>query len=92
MADCGSRARHSLDVTDLCGLFASPLTGPIPSLFWRCSSVILGPVAILSTPTDIFPNINIPVIAVAWTYTGLNAEDVETRLTTPYEKVLTDTC
>src|SRR6201996_5554208 len=51
--------------------------------------MILGPAVILSTPTDIFPNINIPVIAVAWTYTGLNAEDVETRLTTPYEKVLT---
>jgi multidrug efflux pump subunit AcrB len=51
--------------------------------------LIVGPVVILSTPTDIFPNINIPVIAVAWTYTGLNAEDVETRLTTPYEKVLT---
>ena len=51
--------------------------------------MIVGPAVILSTPTDIFPNINIPVIAVAWTYTGLNAEDVETRLTTPYEKVLT---
>src|SRR6202789_1253016 len=51
--------------------------------------LIMGPVMILSTPTDIFPNINIPVIAVAWTYTGLNAEDVEARLTTPYEKVLT---
>jgi multidrug efflux pump subunit AcrB len=51
--------------------------------------LIVGPVVILSTPTDIFPNINIPVVAVAWTYTGLNAEDVETRLTTPYEKVLT---
>src|SRR6204780_698078 len=51
--------------------------------------LIIGPVVILSTPTEIFPNINIPVIAVAWTYTGLNAEDVETRFTTPYEKVLT---
>src|ERR1700744_1522831 len=51
--------------------------------------LILGPITILRTPTDIFPNINIPVIAVAWTYTGLNAEDVEARLTTPYEKVLT---
>src|ERR1700739_3188539 len=51
--------------------------------------MIVGPVMILNTPTDIFPNINIPVIAVAWTYTGLNAEDVEARLTTPYEKVLT---
>src|ERR1700735_3137865 len=50
---------------------------------------ILGPVTILNTPTDLFPNIDIPVVAVAWTYTGVNAEDVEARLTTPYEKVLT---
>jgi multidrug efflux pump subunit AcrB len=51
--------------------------------------LIMGTVTILSTPTDIFPNINIPVVAVAWTYTGLNPEDIETRLTTPYEKILT---
>jgi CzcA family heavy metal efflux pump len=51
--------------------------------------LMLGPVVILRTPTDIFPNINIPVISVAWTYSGLNPEDIETRLTTPYEKVLT---
>jgi multidrug efflux pump subunit AcrB len=51
--------------------------------------LILGPVIILRTPTDIFPNIDIPVISVAWTYSGLNPEAVETRLTTPYEKVLT---
>jgi multidrug efflux pump subunit AcrB len=51
--------------------------------------LMLAPATILHTPTDIFPNINIPVISVAWTYTGLNPEDLETRLTTPYEKVLT---
>jgi multidrug efflux pump subunit AcrB len=51
--------------------------------------LLLSPAAIVHTPTDIFPNINIPVISVAWTYTGLNPEDIETRLTTPYEKVLT---
>jgi CzcA family heavy metal efflux pump len=50
---------------------------------------ILAPIVILRTPTDIFPNINIPVISVAWTYTGLNPEELEGRLTTPYEKVLT---
>jgi multidrug efflux pump subunit AcrB len=50
---------------------------------------ILSPLVILRTPTDIFPNIDIPVISVAWTYTGLNPEDIEARLTTPYEKVLT---
>jgi CzcA family heavy metal efflux pump len=51
--------------------------------------LLLSPEVILHTPTDIFPNIDIPVISVAWTYTGLNPEDLETRLTTPYEKVLT---
>jgi multidrug efflux pump subunit AcrB len=51
--------------------------------------LLLTPVMILRTPTDIFPNINIPVVAVAWQYTGLNAEEIEGRLTTPYEKALT---
>src|SRR6201987_3219978 len=53
--------------------------------------LIMSPVVILRTPTDIFPNINIPVIAVAWTYTGLNPEETEGRITTVYEKVLTTT-
>jgi multidrug efflux pump subunit AcrB len=51
--------------------------------------LLLAPAIILRTPADIFPNINIPVISVAWNYTGLDPEDIETRLTTPYEKVLT---
>jgi CzcA family heavy metal efflux pump len=53
--------------------------------------VILSPIVILRTPTDIFPNINIPVIAVAWQYTGLNPEELEGRLTSVYERVLTTT-
>ena len=51
--------------------------------------LLLSPAVIFRTPTDIFPNIDIPVISVAWTYTGLNPEDLETRLTTPFEKGLT---
>jgi multidrug efflux pump subunit AcrB len=51
--------------------------------------LIVAPVVIFRTPTDIFPNINIPVVSVAWTYTGLNPEELEGRLTTPYEKSLT---
>ncbi len=53
--------------------------------------LILSPVVISRTPTDIFPNINIPVIAVSWTYTGLNPEETEGRITTVYERVLTTT-
>ncbi len=51
--------------------------------------LILSPLVILATPTDIFPNINIPTIAVVWTYTGLNPEEMEGRLTTSYERSLT---
>ena len=51
--------------------------------------LIVAPVVILRTPTDIFPNIDIPVVSVAWTYTGLNPEELEGRLTSPYEKSLT---
>jgi multidrug efflux pump subunit AcrB len=53
--------------------------------------LILSPVVILRTPTDIFPNINIPVIAVAWQFTGLNPEEMEGRITTQYARVLTKT-
>ena len=53
--------------------------------------LILSPIIIFRTPTDIFPNINIPVIAVSWTYTGLSPEEMEGRITTVYERVLTTT-
>ena len=42
----------------------------------RKTILLLSPVVILRTPTDIFPGINIPVIAVAWQFTGLNPEEV----------------
>ena len=51
--------------------------------------LIAAPVVIMRTPTDIFPNINIPVVSIGWQYTGLNPEELEGRLTTPYEKALT---
>jgi CzcA family heavy metal efflux pump len=51
--------------------------------------LIAAPVVIFRTPTDIFPNINIPVVSIGWQYTGLNPEELEGRLTSPYEKALT---
>src|SRR5579871_1387901 len=53
--------------------------------------LILAPVVILRTPTDIFPNIDIPVIAAAFNYTGLSAEEMEERITSVYERSLTTT-
>jgi multidrug efflux pump subunit AcrB len=53
--------------------------------------MLASPVIIMRTPTDIFPNINIPVVAVAWQFTGLNPEEMEGRFTTVYERILTTT-
>ena len=51
--------------------------------------LILSPIVIQRTPTDIFPEIDIPVIAVVWNYTGMSAEEMEGRMTSVYERVLT---
>jgi len=53
--------------------------------------LLASPVVIERTPTDIFPNTKIPVVAVGWQFTGLNAEEVEGRITTVFERVLTTT-
>ena len=53
--------------------------------------LILGPLAALRTPTDIFPEIRIPVIAVAWAYTGLPPDQMAGRISTLYQRVLTTT-
>src|SRR5690242_9548052 len=53
--------------------------------------VIMGPLAAMRTPTDIFPNIGVPVIGVAFNYTGLSPDEMSGRVITPYERVLTTT-
>ncbi|WP_420978234.1 efflux RND transporter permease subunit [Burkholderia gladioli] len=50
---------------------------------------IAGPLAILRTPTDIFPNIDIPVVSIVWQYNGFSAEDMAHRITSIYERALT---
>src|SRR5580658_2340311 len=47
---------------------------------------LLGVFAILRTPTDIFPNINIPVVAAIWKYTGLSPDEMATRLVLQSER------
>ena len=53
--------------------------------------LIVSPVVILRTPTDIFPNINIPVVSIVWQYTGLSVHQFEGNITWPYERSLTTT-
>jgi multidrug efflux pump subunit AcrB len=50
---------------------------------------VLGAVSIYRMSTDIFPNIDIPVISVVWQFAGMPADEVETRLTFINERVLT---
>ncbi|HKT94993.1 MAG TPA: efflux RND transporter permease subunit, partial [Paraburkholderia sp.] len=50
--------------------------------------LIVGPLTIVRTPTDIFPNIDIPVLSVIWTYTGLPADEMSRRIAINYERGL----
>ena len=53
--------------------------------------LILGVSAIVTTPKDIFPNINIPVVSVVWAYNGLSPEDMSNRIVSISERALTTT-
>ena len=53
--------------------------------------VLVTPFILLRTPTDIFPSINIPVVSIIWQYTGLDAHQMEQRITYTHERSLTVT-
>ncbi|HEY4077101.1 MAG TPA: efflux RND transporter permease subunit [Rhizomicrobium sp.] len=53
--------------------------------------LIFGPLAVVRTPTDIFPNIGIPVVAVAFQYAGLSPDQMSGRIMAPYERILSTT-
>src|ERR1700726_141636 len=53
--------------------------------------LVLGTLAIVRPPTDIFPNINIPVVSIIWTYNGLIPQDMADRIVTITERNLTTT-
>src|SRR5690349_2440350 len=53
--------------------------------------LIMGPLVILNTPTDVFPNIDIPVIIVIWRYEGFSPQQLSDRIVTLTERTLTTT-
>ena len=53
--------------------------------------LLLTPLVLLRTPTDIFPSINIPVISVIWQYQGLSAQEIEQRILYIHERSLSAT-
>ena len=67
------------------------LTRPLTFIVMAILILIFGVLSALRTPVDIFPDIRVPVIAVAWTYSGLASDDMAGRIIGPYERVLTTT-
>jgi multidrug efflux pump subunit AcrB len=65
------------------------ITRPYTFIVLALLLLIISPLVILRTPTDIFPNVDIPVIAALWNYQGLSAEEMEERVASPYERSLT---
>src|SRR5450631_1299937 len=53
--------------------------------------VLLTPFVLLTTPTDIFPSIDIPVVSVIWQYVGLDSQEMEQRIIFNHERTLTTT-
>ena len=53
--------------------------------------LIVGPLAIFTTPVDIFPNIDIPVVSIIWNYQGLSSEQMADRIVSITERALTTT-
>src|ERR1700742_2090021 len=73
------------------GLVRIALSRPYTFVVLALLLLLLGPLAALRTPTDIFPDIRIPVIGVVWQYTGLPPDQMAGRITTPFERALTTT-
>ena len=67
------------------------LTRPYTFVVMAILVMIFGALAAFRTPTDIFPNIRIPVISVVWSYTGLSPDDMVGRIISPYERTLSTT-
>lgn len=73
------------------GIAKIALRKPLTFIVLAILIAAFGILAALRTPVDIFPPIRIPVIAVAWQYSGLPPEDVANRIITPFERALTTT-
>ena len=65
------------------------ITRPYTFVVLALLLLIISPLVILRMSVDIFPNVDIPIIAALWTYQGLSAEEMEERVASPYERSLT---
>ncbi len=73
------------------GIVRVALSRPLTFIVMAILVAVVGVLAAVRTPVDIFPDIKVPVIAAAWTYQGLSPDDMAGRIITPYERVLSTT-
>jgi multidrug efflux pump subunit AcrB len=71
------------------GIVKLALRRPYTFVVMAVLIMIVGVSSSLRTPTDIFPNIDIPVVSVVFSYTGLPPDDMAGRIVTFYERTLT---
>jgi multidrug efflux pump subunit AcrB len=71
------------------GIVKLALRRPYTFIVMALLIMIFGVASALRTPTDIFPNIDIPVVSVVFSYTGLPPDDMAGRIVTFYERALT---
>jgi CzcA family heavy metal efflux pump len=73
------------------GIVRVALSRPLTFIVMAILVAIVGVLAAVRTPVDIFPDIKVPVIAAAWQYSGLSPDDMAGRIISPYERVLSTT-
>jgi multidrug efflux pump subunit AcrB len=73
------------------GIVRIALSRPYTFVVLALLILLIGPLMAMRTPTDIFPDIRIPVISVVWQYTGLPPDQMAGRISSPFERVLTTT-
>jgi multidrug efflux pump subunit AcrB len=67
------------------------LRRPYTFIVMSCLMILLGVGAMVTMPVDIFPHIDIPVVSVVWSYTGISPEEMEKRIITITERAMTTT-
>ena len=65
------------------------LTRPYTFIVAALVIVLMTPIVLQRTPTDVFPNIDIPVVSVCWNYSGLSPQLMQDRIVAPYDRFMT---
>jgi len=73
------------------GIVRLALRRPYTVIVMGLLIAVLGISSVLMMSTDIFPDINIPVISVVWTYAGISPQDMENRVVLVAERLITTT-